>query len=346
MDAGKMVGGDRDILRLQGLRVSFRTDDGLLRAVDGVDLSIRKGRTLGLVGESGCGKSVTAFSILRLITDRCSIEGRILFRGGEGPEAAWEDLASYDPYSREIRRVRGGRISMIFQEPMSSFSGLYTLGNQLMESVWLHRSKDPKTVREITLDMIRKVQIPEPEKRVDQYPFEFSGGMRQRMMIAMALSCHPSLLIADEPTTALDVTIQAQVLDLMRNLQGELGMSILFITHDMGVVAEMCDDVEVMYLGTNVESAPVEELFRNPLHPYTVGLLKAIPSVRGPIKDKLHVIAGSVPLPVNLPAACRFFPRCEKAMVGVCDKAEPTFRRMGPDHRVKCFLYTGDGKGE
>ncbi len=331
------------LIELKDLKVHFAIDEGTLKAVDGVDLEIYEGKTLGLVGESGCGKSVTSQALLRIVPPPGSIMGEILFHGKEGQDTV--DLAALDMNGEMIRSIRGKDIAMIFQEPMTSFSPLYTMGNQIMEAIKLHRTDNEEEARQIAIEMFRKVGISNPEKRLDEYPHEFSGGMRQRVMIAMALSCQPKLLIADEPTTALDVTIQAQVLELMRELQKEFGMGILFITHDLGVVAEMCDEVAVMYLGKVVEKAPVDDIFHNPMHPYTKGLLKSIPVMGKETREKLASIEGSVPVPLGLPPMCGFHERCSECMSGKCDKENPPLIEVEKGHFVRCFKYT-DMTGE
>ncbi len=327
---------DGSFLKIDNLRVYFRLDEGILKAVDGVSFSLEKGRTLGLVGESGCGKSVTSQAILRIVPDPGSVTGSILFRRRDGTEI---DLASLDEDGKEIRSIRGKDITMIFQEPMTSFSPLYTMGNQLMEAILLHRTSDRSEARSIAVEVLEKVGIANPEKRLDEYPHEFSGGMRQRVMIAMALSCNPELLIADEPTTALDVTIQAQVLELMKSLQSELGMSILFITHDLGVIAEMCEDVAVMYLGKIVEYGTTDEIFYNPKHPYTVGLLNSIPKLGDRKKAKLTAIDGVVPQPLDLEPGCGFYERCNRAIPGLCDRHDVPIAMVDGAHTARCFLY-------
>ncbi|MCE9583795.1 MAG: ABC transporter ATP-binding protein [Planctomycetes bacterium] len=315
------------LLELRNLQVQFPTYDGVVRAVDGVSYSIPKGKVLGLVGESGCGKSVTAFSTLRLIQNPGKITGGdILFDG--------KSLLSLS--EPEMRAIRGNRISMIFQEPMTSLNPVFTVGNQISEAVVLHQRVSWKEGRNRAIEMLRKVKIPNPEQRVDDYPHQMSGGMKQRVMIAMALACNPKLLIADEPTTALDVTIQAQILDLMRELQSELGMSMLIITHDLGVVAEIADHVAVMYAGKVVEYAPVEDLFANPLHPYTVGLFRSKPKL-GERRERLQAIEGAVPNPLHFPPGCRFHPRCPRA-VPECSRAEPPLREIRRAHTAACIV--------
>ena len=292
------------ILTVQNLRTYFRTDSGLARAVDGVSFTLDGGETLGLVGESGCGKSVTSLSVMRLIS---SPPGRI-----EDGRIEFDGRSLLDLPEAEMRAVRGNDIAMIFQEPMTSLNPVFTCGYQIDEAVALHQGLDKTATREKTIDMLHRVGIPDPAQRANEYPHQLSGGMRQRVMIAMALSCAPGLLIADEPTTALDVTIQAQILELLEQLQKEFGMAILMITHDLGVIAEVADRVAVMYAGKIVESGSVENIFANPRHPYTVGLLKSIPSV-DETRDRLEVIQGNVPDATRFPEGCRFAPRCTKA---------------------------------
>ncbi|AJG40749.1 peptide ABC transporter ATPase [Thermotoga sp. RQ7] len=326
------------VLEIRNLRVYFYLTEGTVKAVDGVSFDIRRGEILGLVGESGCGKSVTAQSILRILPESARIvSGEIVFsRNGKAI-----DLAKLDPEGEEIRDIRGKNISMIFQEPMASFSPVYTVGAQMMEAILLHENVSKEEARRRVVEMLKKVKIPNAEKVVDMYPFELSGGMLQRCMIAMAMSLNPTLLLADEPTTALDVTIQAQILYLMKELQKEYKSSILLITHDMGVVAQMADRVAVMYLGNIVETAEVFELFKNPLHPYTQALLRSIPKI-GVRKTRLETIRGMVPDPYNLPTGCKFHNRCERFMKGLCDVKEPPEVEVMPGHKVKCFLYGGE----
>ena len=323
-------------LEVNNLKVHFKLDEGMLKAVDDVSFKITKGQTLGLVGESGCGKSVTSQALLRIVPEPGTIQGSIELTRPDGNVV---DLAALGVESAEMRAIRGKDITMIFQEPMTSFSPLYTMGNQLMEAILLHRTNDKKEARSIAVEMMRKVGIANPENRIDEYPHEFSGGMRQRMMIAMALSCNPELLIADEPTTALDVTIQAQVLELMKSLQQEYGMSILFITHDLGVIAEMCDEVAVMYLGKIVESGDADTIYYDPKHPYTQGLLKSIPKIGTRTKEKLDSIEGVVPLPLDTPPRCGFFDRCTSMIPGLCDCCDVPIVDLKPGHSVRCFLY-------
>ena len=314
------------LLDIRNLRTHFFTDDGVVKAVDGVSFPIHRGKTLGVVGESGCGKSVTALSTMRLISPPGRIvEGQILFEG--------KDVVSIP--EKEMRSIRGHQIAMIFQEPMTSLNPVFTVGNQIMEAVRLHLGKSKAEAREHTIGMLERVKIPSPATRVDEYPHQLSGGMRQRVMIAMALACNPKLLIADEPTTALDVTIQAQILDLMRELQQEFQMSIMIITHDLGVIAELSDYVAVMYASKIVEYAPVKELYANPLHPYTLGLFRSRPSLGTKKGEKLNVIPGTVPNPLRFPPGCKFHPRCPQ-VVDRCREAEPELRELRPGHWVAC----------
>ena len=317
-----------NLIEIKNLKTSFFTSDGELRAVDGVSFEIEEGKTMGLVGESGCGKSVTALSTMQLIPKAAGrvVGGEIRYRG--------DDLLSFD--EARMRRIRGNEISMIFQEPMTSLNPVFSVGAQIEEVIVLHQRMGKKDARDKAIEMLRLVKIPEPEIRIDDYPHQLSGGMRQRVMIAMALSCNPSLLIADEPTTALDVTIQAQILQLIEELQDELGMALLLITHDLGVVAEQADDVAIMYAGKIVERAVPGVIFSRPLHPYTLGLLKSIPGYNG-VKMKLEPIPGIVPSPLDLPAGCRFSDRCARAEDG-CKEAEPELREVEERHWVSCFL--------
>ncbi|NLY52309.1 MAG: ABC transporter ATP-binding protein [Firmicutes bacterium] len=318
------------LLEVRGLKTYFYTEDGVVPAVDGVDFVLNKGETIGIVGESGCGKSVTSLSIMRLIPDPPGkiIDGEILFEGSNLLEKT----------EAEMRDIRGNDISMIFQEPMTSLNPVFTIGDQIMEAIILHQRLNKAAARERAVEMLRLVGIPSPERRVDEYPHQLSGGMRQRVMIAMALSCNPKLLIADEPTTALDVTIQAQILDLMRKLRDEFGTAIMLITHDLGVVAELAEKVVVMYAGKIVEQADVKPLFGNPLHPYTVGLLGSIPKLTEQ-QDRLQVIEGVVPHPAFMPKGCRFHPRCKEARE-ICKVEEPELLEHSPGHLVACWKYT------
>jgi peptide/nickel transport system ATP-binding protein len=332
---------------VQNLKTYFPRDEGMVKAVDGASFELYAGRTLGVVGESGCGKSITARSILRII-DRPGriMEGRILFRRQKAPDAGAADtlvdLVQLDANGPEMRDIRGAEIALVFQEPMSSFSPVHTIGNQIIEAIRLHQQVSKREARERAVEMFRQVGIPLPEQRLSAYAYQLSGGLRQRAMIAMALSCNPSLLIADEPTTALDVTTQAQILDLMRHLQRQYGMAIMLITHDLGVVAEMADDVVVMYLGRVVEQAPVDAIFHAPKHPYTQALLRSIPHIRATSRERLASITGFVPHPYNRPPGCPFHPRCTAYMPGVCEQREPRLHSVEQDgHMVSCFLYQG-----
>ncbi len=330
------------LLSVRSLKTYFYPDEGLVRAVDGVSFDVAPGGTLGIVGESGCGKSVTARSILRIV-DRPGriIEGEIRFRRRPTNGAAAEvvDLAKLEPNGAEMRAIRGAEIALIFQEPMSSFSPVHSVGSQIVEAILLHQPVGRREARDKAIEMLRRVGVPSPEQRVDQLSNQLSGGLRQRAMIAMALSCHPTLLIADEPTTALDVTTQTQILELMRQLQHEDGMAIMLITHDLGVVAEMATDVAVMYLGRVVEQAPVDAIFHAPRHPYTRALLRSIPRMRVRSRERLTPIAGAVPHPYDRPTGCPFHPRCESFMAGTCDRRTPSLRPVGDHHAVSCFLY-------
>jgi oligopeptide/dipeptide ABC transporter ATP-binding protein len=319
---------DVPLLQIEGLKTHFFTDEGVVPAVDGVDLEIPVHGTLGLVGESGCGKSVTGFSILRLVAPPGRIvAGSIRFRG--------RDLVALE--EAEMRRVRGAEIAMIFQEPMTSLDPLYPIRDPLMEALMVHRSLDRREARQRAVELLGAVGIPDAARRVDGYPHEMSGGMRQRVMIAVALSCDPELIIADEPTTALDVTVQAQILELMRRLQRERGTAILLITHNLGVVAAMCDHVAVMYAGKIVESAPVRALFREPRHPYTQGLLRAVPRLDHPAKEPLPTIPGTVPNLLYPTPGCRFRARCPWA-VERCAVEEPPLAELAPGHRAACWV--------
>ncbi|MEM7534022.1 MAG: ABC transporter ATP-binding protein [Chloroflexota bacterium] len=344
---------DQPIIQVQNLRTHFHTDDGTLKAVDGVSFEIKPKTIVGIIGESGSGKSVTAQSIMRLVPSPGEIvEGSILFHSAKEPAkdpanypAHIQDLAQLNPRGNEIRKIRGREISMVFQEPMTSLSPVHTIGAQIMESILIHVTPAKREAKEIALDMLDKVKISNPLQRFEEYPHQLSGGMRQRAMIAIALSCNPSLLIADEPTTALDVTVQAQILDLMRQLQDEFGMAIMYITHDLGVIAEVADEVNVMYLGRVVERASTIELFKNPLHPYTQRLLKSIPKVGRKARVRLDAIRGNVPIPLDFPRQCGFCSRCDEAMAGTCDVDIPELVDMGNGHFVRCFLHSNEKEG-
>ena len=334
--------GDSPLLSVRNLKTYFAQDEGTVRAVDGVGFDVAPGATLGIVGESGCGKSVTARSILRIV-DRPGriVDGEIRFRrrvsNGAAPPIV--DLAKLDATGSEMRAIRGAEIALIFQEPMSSFSPVHTIGNQIIEAILLHQPMSRHAARAQTIEILKRVGVSSPEERVDQLSNQLSGGLRQRAMIAMALSCRPTLLIADEPTTALDVTTQMQILELMRQLQKEDGMAIMLITHDLGVVAEMATDVAVMYLGRVVEQAPVDAIFHAPRHPYTRALLRSIPRLRTDRHERLTPIAGSVPHPYDRPTGCPFHARCPSFIPGTCDQRAPELRSVGDGHAVSCFLY-------
>lgn len=315
------------LLEIQDLRTTFFTPAGPVRAVDGVSLRVESGKTLGLVGESGCGKSVTALSILGLVPPPGRVvAGRIWFEG--------KDLTALPP--AEMRRLRGDAIGMIFQEPMTSLNPVFTVGNQIAESLRIHRGQSRREAWKSAIELLRLVGIPGPERRVAAYPHQLSGGMRQRVMIAIAISCRPRLLIADEPTTALDVTIQAEILDLLADLQRRFGMALLLVTHDLGIVAERTDEVAVMYAGRVVETAPVEEIFRTPLHPYTRGLLRSVPKVGTAKQRRLDTIPGVVPNLLRLPSGCRFRDRCPIA-VSACAEIDPALEAHRPGHRAACI---------
>ena len=336
-----MISTQEPILSVKDLRTYYFQDEGIVRAVDGASFDVYPGKTLGIVGESGCGKSVTARSILRIVEESGRIEsGSITLRRASGHGQIEQiDLTKLDANGRQMRAIRGGEVALIFQEPMTSFSPYHTVGNQIIEAIRLHSNLSKKEARERAIDLLRLVGIPQPSRRIDEYSFQLSGGLRQRVMIAMALSSDPRILIADEPTTALDVTTQAQILDLLRQLQDEKQLAIILITHDMGVIAEMADDVAVMYLGQVVERAPVDELFHAPKHPYTQALLRSIPSIFAKPRTKLTTLSGSIPHPYNRPQGCPFHTRCVEFMRGVCDAKVPQLHTVGPDHDVSCFLY-------
>ena len=348
-----MAETDTDTLvEIKDLRTYFYLAEGVVHAVEGVDLTIKRGRTLGVVGESGCGKSITSLSLLQLVPPPGKIEsGQILFykpvkRNGSGNDMVdVVDIATLDPKGKEIRDIRGNHISMVFQEPMTAMSPVRTIGQQITESIILHQHVSKQAARAQAIDMLARVKMSRPGRVIDDYPFQLSGGMRQRAVIAMALSCRPSLLIADEPTTALDVTTEAQILDLMRTLQNDFGMAIMYITHNLGVVAEMAQDVVVMYMGKVVEQTDVKTIFLNPLHPYTRGLLSSIPQLNETITQpnrsrRLQTIKGMVPDPYARLQGCPFAPRCPKFMPDICDKVEPKYVEAEPGHYVRCHLYT------
>ena len=322
----------KPLLEVRNLKTYFYTEDGVVRAVDGVDFYVNPGEVLGIVGESGCGKSVTALSIMRLISQPGKIEeGEIFFDGKDLVKAT----------EQEMMQVRGNRISMIFQQPQSALNPVFRAGDQISEVLNIHQDFGKEAGKKRAIELLKLVGIPEPESRTESFPHELSGGMAQRVMIAMALACVPDLLIADEPTTALDVTIQAQILDLMRDMRNQLGSTMILITHDLGVIAEMADRVAVMYAGEIVEQSPVATLFDLPLHPYTKGLIGSIP-VLGEIRERLDVIPGSVPNLINLPAGCRFAPRCMARVeygLSICSKKRPELLDVAEGHEVRCWLY-------
>ncbi|MCU0490362.1 MAG: ABC transporter ATP-binding protein [Chloroflexaceae bacterium] len=329
------------LLDINDLRVHFFTDEGVVKAVDGVHLRVRRGKTMCVVGESGCGKSVMSLAALRIVQAPGRIvSGEMWLDRGTPDKPNRVDIARLDAKGREMRSIRGAEIAMIFQEPMTCFSYMYTVGNQIMEAIRLHQPVSKQEARNRTVELLRKVRIPHPERLVDEYPFRLSGGMRQRAMIAMALACSPSLLIADEPTTALDVTTQAQILDLLLDLQREDGMGLMFITHDLGVVAEIADEVAVMYLGKVVETGAVDEIFNSPKHPYTQALLRSIPKISAS-REALTAIAGMVPNPFNRPGGCPFHPRCNQALAGRCEVETPPLVEVTAGHHVRCLLYDG-----
>jgi peptide/nickel transport system ATP-binding protein len=331
---------DSPLLAVRDLKTYFFQDDGLVKAVDGASFDVYPGRTLGIVGESGCGKSVTARSILRIV-DRPGriVEGQILLRREPGARPAALDLAKLKADGTEMREINGGEIALIFQEPMTSFSPVHTIGDQIVEAIRLHRKMSKQAARERAIELLRLVGVPRPEGRIHEYAHQLSGGLRQRAMIAMALAADPRLLIADEPTTALDVTTQAQILDLLRDLQQRNGMAIILITHDLGVIAEMADDVVVMYLGRVVEEGPVDDIFHAPKHPYTRALLRSIPTVQSTPRRKLPTISGSIPHPYNRPEGCPFHTRCPSFMPGLCNIYEPALVPVARRQEAACFLY-------
>ena len=339
------------LVEIKDLRTYFYLAEGVVHAVEGVDLTILRGRTLGVVGESGCGKSITSLSLLQLVPPPGKVEGgKMLFYKpvkGDGSTGMVDviDIAALDPKGREIRDIRGNHISMVFQEPMTAMIPVRTIGQQITESIILHQNVSKKTAREQAIDMLARVKMSRPERVIDDYPFQLSGGMRQRAVIAMALSCRPSLLIADEPTTALDVTTEAQILDLMRTLQNDFGMAIMYITHNLGVVAEMAQEVVVMYMGKVVEQTDVKTIFLNPLHPYTRGLLASIPQLNETLTQpnrsrRLQTIKGMVPDPYARLKGCPFAPRCPHVIPDLCDQVEPKNVLAESGHHVRCHLYT------
>ncbi len=353
------------LVEVEDLRVQFDVRNGIVKAVDGVTFDIKRGQTLGVIGESGCGKSITARAILQMIPKPGKIvTGRVMYyrpvktADGTTKQSEVINISNLDPDGTEIRKIRGGEIGMIFQEPMSSLTPVYTAGTHIQEALSLHRLVPMKSLgdqmakniqasrnvtkqeaRELAIDMLRRVGIPRPQERVDSYPHQLSGGQRQRVMIAIALSCQPSMLIADEPTTALDVSIEAQILDLMRELQESVNMAIMFITHNLGVIAEMAEEIVVMYLGKQVERAKTVDMFYDPKHPYTKALLKSIPRIGRKTGDRLASIEGMIPDPFHLPTGCLFHPRCPSFMPGKCDRIEPSWKQVADNHWVRCLLY-------
>jgi peptide/nickel transport system ATP-binding protein len=330
------------LVEIEDLKVEFRLHEGTVHALEGVSLQIPQGRTVGVIGESGSGKSVTAQAIMGIIPSPPGkiVQGRVRLYLPENGSERVVDVTELPPNGAEIRQIRGKEISIIFQEPMTSFSPVHTIGDQIMEAVRIHYPEvSKKEARERTIEMMRRVGIPRPEQRVDAYPFQFSGGMRQRAMIAMALICHPRLVIADEPTTALDVTIEAQILELLQDLQKEFGMSIMYISHDLTVVGGIADEVVVMYLGLVMEQAATDELFDNPLHPYTQALWRSIPTIDGEL-ERLSPIRGALPSPFAVHKGCPFYSRCEKRIPGVCEVSRPPMIEVRPNHWVRCFLYS------
>ncbi len=325
------------LLSVRNLQTHFFSREGTVKAVDGVSFDVRPGEILGIAGESGCGKSVTSQSILRILPRNGRIVGgEILFRH----ENQAIDLAATDPDGRRIRDIRGKEIAMIFQEPMTAFSPVHTIGNQIIETIRIHQNVSREEARDQAVEMLHRVGMPNPVRNIDQYTFNLSGGMRQRAMVALSLSCQPKLLIADEPTTAVDVTIQAQMLELLREIQADLGMAIIMITHDLGVIAELTDRVMIMYLGKEVEQGTVEDIFHRPRHPYTRGLLASIPKME-PGQVEIEPIAGSVPSPYAMPTGCKFHPRCADYIAGVCEVQDPPLTEVDRGHEVSCYLYDG-----
>jgi len=328
-----MAMNEDTILQVKNLRTYFNTDEGIVKAVDGVSFDLRKGETLGIVGESGSGKSVTNLSVINMIP---SPPGRIA-----GGEILYHGKDMLKMSKKEIRQIRGNKISMIFQDPMTSLNPFLRISTQMIETIQLHQGLDKKAAKEKAIEMLKLAGIPGPEKRVDQYPHQFSGGMRQRVMIAMALSCNPEILIADEPTSALDVTIQAQILDLMKDLTERLGTAVILITHSLGVVAGTCDTVCVMYAGRFVERGPTDVIFESPMHPYTQGLIRSVPRLDREEDERLSSIRGQPPNVIDLPDCCPFYPRCDKAM-DICRKKYPAWKTLDDGRTVGCWLYSED----
>lgn len=339
---------DQPLLRVEDLKAYFFMDEGTVKAVDGVSFDVYPGKVVGIVGESGCGKSVTMKAILqildrsaRIVSGKVTLRSRLDQQVPNSPEELIE-LTALRPNSRRMRKIRGAEIALIPQEPMAAFSPVHTVGNQIMEAIRLHQDVSKVQARQIAIDVFHSVGISMPEQRIDSYSWELSGGLRQRAIIAMALSCNPRLLIADEPTTAIDVTTQAQILKLLRKLRDERQTSIIFITHDLGVIAQMADEVVVMYLGMVMEKGPVHKIFKDARHPYTQALLRSIPSVQSESRVMLPTISGSIAHPFNRPAGCPFHPRCDYFKRGVCDADPPALTRVAPDHYVNCYLYSDE----
>ena len=333
----------KPLLSVENLKTCFELDEGTVKAVDGVSFVVHPSKVLGIVGESGCGKSVTIKSILRIVEKPGRItSGKILFHSAKSKErleSGYIDLAQLEPRGRQIRSIRGNEIALIPQEPMAAFSPVHTIGNQITEAVLLHRSIDSSEAQRIAVERLHEVGVPNPERCMDMYSWELSGGLRQRAMIGMALICEPSLLIADEPTTAIDVTTQAQVLNLLRKLQKEHNTAIIFITHDLGVIAQLADDVVVMYLGRVMEVGPIDDIFHNPQHPYTKALLKSIPTINTVNRSRLPIIEGSIPHPFHRPKGCPFHERCLDAMPGSCDQQLPALHPVTDHQSVSCFKF-------
>jgi oligopeptide/dipeptide ABC transporter ATP-binding protein len=338
------------LVEFKDLHTYFYLAEGVVRAVDGVDMTLERGKTLGVVGESGCGKSITSLSLLQLVPSPGKIVGgEILFYKPVGQNGSDEtvdviNITALDPKGKEIRDIRGNQISMVFQEPMTAMSPVRTIGQQITEGIMLHQNVNKEEARKRAIDILARTKMPRPERVIDDYPFQLSGGMRQRAVIAMALSCSPNLLIADEPTTALDVTTEAQILDLMRQLQKDSGMAIMYITHNLGVIAEMADEVAVMYMGKVIEQTDVQTIFFNPKHPYTRGLLASIPQLKDAVahtdrSQRLQTIKGMVPDPYTHFEGCPFYPRCPEMIPERCDKVEPKNIMINPGHFVRCHLY-------
>jgi len=333
----------KKLLEVHDLAIEFPFRETASKAVNGVSFAVGAGEAIGIVGESGCGKTISCYATMGLLPPAARItRGKILLTKEDGQVI---DVVQEDSYSPAMRDIRGQDASIIFQEPNAALSPLYTMADQIIEAIQVHNPIEKEAAREQAIELFQRVGIPNPEKRIDEYPFQFSGGMIQRAMIAMALSCKPRLLIADEPTTALDVTIQAQVLMLIRKMQRELGLSLILVTHNLGIVAHLVDRVYVMYLGRVVEEGPVTEIFDKPKHPYTQGLLSSIPKISGP-KERLEAVPGTVPSGFDIPRGCAFHPRCKFFMKDICDQAVPNMYPVGPDHTASCYLYTGEKEVE